>query len=342
MQTTSLYFATRSCMKPETYGTNGLILKSLAMSNYMSLLRLFFVSVLLISYSPFSYAERERYRNRTFPKSEYIICNKEGVQKLIVMRTAQWNENKRIDSKNDPIPEENCIRRETNVAFLEIAQEYSFPYQAFWSNENPYGQNPCHWDPEKRCTNFYGPATQYVKAQYLDSNGTWREEVFVEVPGYIELIDHPDDIKKEGSNLGDMYANGEDVPEDDVEAARWHRLATEQRDAEAQHSLGWMYDNGLGVPEDDVEAVRWYRRAAEQGYAKSQFNLGIMYAAGEGVPEDDVQAYAWLNLAAEQGLERAEEMKQAISGTMTGEEIASAQELSEKYRDAYDSARTSE
>ena len=67
-----------------------------------------------------------------------------------------------------------------------------------------------------------------------------------------------------------------------------------------------------------------------------------MYTKGEGVPEDDVQAYAWLNLAAEQGLERAEEMKQAISGTMTGEEIASAQELSEKYRDAYSSARTSE
>ena len=107
----------------------------------------------------------------------------------------------------------------------------------------------------------------------------------------------------------------------------------------AQHSLGWMYDNGLGVPEDDIEAVRWYRMAAEQGYAKSQFNLGIMYAAGEGVPEDDVQAYAWLSLAAAQGIEPAEEMQQTISDAMTGEAIASAQELSEKYRDAYGSVR---
>ena len=154
----------------------------------------------------------------------------------------------------------------------------------------------------------------------------------------MQFIDHPDDIEEEGSNLGDMYDNGLGVPEDDVEAAQW-RLATEQRDAEAQHSLGWMYDNGLGVPEDDVEAVRWYRMAAEQGYAKSQFNLGIMYAAGEGVPEDDVQAYVWLSLAATQGIKPAEEMKQTISGSMTGEAIASAQELSEKYRDAYGPVR---
>ena len=30
----------------------------------------------------------------------------------------------------------------------------------------------------------------------------------------------------------------------------------------AQFSLGLMYESGLGVPEDDVEAVRWYRLAA--------------------------------------------------------------------------------
>ena len=285
-------------------------------------------------------AERTRYRNRIFSTNEYIICNKDGVKKLIAMRISQWEKEKRIRSKEDPIPEEDCVRRETNVVFLEVAQEpeYSFPYRVNLIIEVPDGQYPCPLDPEKKCADFYGPVAQYAKAQYIDSNGEWREEVFVEVAGDIRFIDHPDDVKEEGSNLGDMHANGEGVPEDDVEAARW-RLATEQRDAEAQHSLGWMYDNGLGVPEDDIEAVRWYRMAAEQGYAKSQFNLGIMYAAGEGVPEDDVQAYAWLSLAAAQGIEPAEEMQQTISDAMTGEAIASAQELSEKYRDAYGSVR---
>ena len=319
------------------------MLKSLAMSNYMFLLRLLFVSVLLISYSPSSYAERWFYKNRIYPTKEFTICNENGVKELLAMRIAQWEEkgDGDVDPRNDPIPEEDCIRLKTEVVFFEVAQEpeYSFPYKVAWSMHNAkYGQNPCHWDPEKRCITFYGPALQYVKAEYLASDNQWYGNAFVEIPGDIRFIDHPDDVKEEGSNLGDMHANGEGVPEDDIEAARW-RLATEQRDAEAQHSLGWMYDNGLGVPEDDVEAVRWYRMAAEQGYAKSQFNLGIMYAAGEGVPEDDVQAYVWLSLAAAQGIEPAEEMKQTISATMTSEAIASAQELSEKYRDAYGSVR---
>jgi hypothetical protein len=32
----------------------------------------------------------------------------------------------------------------------------------------------------------------------------------------------------------------------------------------AQFDLGYMYDTGEGVPQDEVEAVRWYRLAAEQ------------------------------------------------------------------------------
>ena len=47
--------------------------------------------------------------------------------------------------------------------------------------------------------------------------------------------------------------------------------------ATAQLNLGIMYANGEGVSVDDVEAVRWYRLAAEQGLAVAQFNLGFMY-----------------------------------------------------------------
>lgn len=33
-----------------------------------------------------------------------------------------------------------------------------------------------------------------------------------------------------------------------------------------------MYDTGEGVPEEDVEAARWYRLAAEQGVTEAQSN----------------------------------------------------------------------
>ena len=52
----------------------------------------------------------------------------------------------------------------------------------------------------------------------------------------------------------------------------WRPLA-EQGYASAQYNLGQMYTNGEGVPQDYTEAVKWYRLAAEQGYADAQTNL---------------------------------------------------------------------
>ncbi len=72
----------------------------------------------------------------------------------------------------------------------------------------------------------------------------------------------------------------------------WLPLA-EQGLARAQFNLGNMYAMGEGVPEDDAEAVKWFRKAAEQGHAGALFNLGVMYDDGEGVPEDDAEAVKW-------------------------------------------------
>ena len=54
----------------------------------------------------------------------------------------------------------------------------------------------------------------------------------------------------------------------------WRPLA-EQGHALAQQYLGNMYATGRGVPENDAEAVKWYRKAAEQGYAGAQYWLRI-------------------------------------------------------------------
>ena len=102
-------------------------------------------------------------------------------------------------------------------------------------------------------------------------------------------------------NLGVMYATGEGVPQDYVEAGAWYRLAAEQGDAIAQFNLGVMYAEGYGVPQDAAEAVAWYRLAAERGAHDAQTNLGGMYAEGRGVSQDAAEAVAWFRLAAEQG-----------------------------------------
>ncbi|MYE58441.1 MAG: sel1 repeat family protein, partial [Alphaproteobacteria bacterium] len=61
-----------------------------------------------------------------------------------------------------------------------------------------------------------------------------------------------------------------------------------------------MFGNGEGVPQDYAEAARWYRRAAEQGIASAQFNLGLVLNNGEGVAQADADEACGTRLAADQ------------------------------------------
>jgi len=61
-----------------------------------------------------------------------------------------------------------------------------------------------------------------------------------------------------------MYEDGRGVPEDYAEAVRWYRLAAEQGLANAQIILGAMYANGERVPQDDVQAHMSFNLAASR------------------------------------------------------------------------------
>ncbi|HHV6563032.1 TPA: tetratricopeptide repeat protein, partial [Haemophilus influenzae] len=103
-------------------------------------------------------------------------------------------------------------------------------------------------------------------------------------------------------NLGNMYADGRGVKQDNFEAVKWYRKAAEQGYAEAQGSLGVMYQSGRGVKQDGVEAVNWFRRAAEQGYATAQALLGFLYLLGErGVQVNKSLAKEWFGKACDNG-----------------------------------------
>ena len=38
--------------------------------------------------------------------------------------------------------------------------------------------------------------------------------------------------------------------------------------------VGVCYDNSIGVVKDEVEAAKYYKMAADQGFSKAQNNLG--------------------------------------------------------------------
>ena len=109
------------------------------------------------------------------------------------------------------------------------------------------------------------------------------------------------------------------------------RRAAEQGDALAQYFLGIAYVNGEGVPENDAEAARWFRRAAEQGNALAQGSLGIAYADGLGVLKDAVLAHIWLNIASANGQSAvAGEVRDALEREMTPAQIERATELARR------------
>src|SRR5262245_27147503 len=77
--------------------------------------------------------------------------------------------------------------------------------------------------------------------------------------------------------LGVLFHLGWSTGKDDVEAAKWYRLAAEQGLDAAQNVLGFAYYSGEGVRQDYFEAAKWLKRAADQGFAVSQNRLGHMY-----------------------------------------------------------------
>jgi uncharacterized protein len=69
-----------------------------------------------------------------------------------------------------------------------------------------------------------------------------------------------------------------------------------------------MHQNGEGVPQDFLEAAKWFYRSAVRGYTPAQFNLAGLYGTGRGVPLDDAEAVKWYRCAAEQGVAAAKDI----------------------------------
>jgi len=127
------------------------------------------------------------------------------------------------------------------------------------------------------------------------------------------------------SILGNMYHNGQGVPQDYKTAVKWYTLAAEQGIASAQFNLGHMYEKGDGVPQDKKIAAKWYSRAAEQGDARAQTLLGFFYGMGEGVPKNYIKAYMWLNIAVANGELVGVEVRDRLEYEMTRAQIEKAQ-----------------
>jgi len=123
--------------------------------------------------------------------------------------------------------------------------------------------------------------------------------------------------------------------EDYANAAMSFKKAAEQGNAEAQFSLGNMYAEGHGVPQDDQQSISWFRMAAEQGFAPAQVNLGVMYTLGQGVEQSLVEAHKWFNIAGGAVDEDGMDLREAVEEQMTPTEISESMRLAKDWITAY-------
>lgn len=103
-------------------------------------------------------------------------------------------------------------------------------------------------------------------------------------------------------SLGWMYANGQGVPQNDVEAARYYTQVVENdpMSSVAQFSLGFMYIQGRGVEIDHKKAMELFSKAAALNHPNAQFYLGFLYLNGWGVTRNEACALEWFRKAAAQ------------------------------------------
>src|SRR6478672_7170655 len=84
--------------------------------------------------------------------------------------------------------------------------------------------------------------------------------------------------------LGEIYAEGLGVAQDDKKAADAYRKGADLGDANAQFSLGTFALEGRGVKKDATAAADLFEKAAKSVYAWPQYTLPLFYLDGKGRP----------------------------------------------------------
>jgi hypothetical protein len=87
-------------------------------------------------------------------------------------------------------------------------------------------------------------------------------------------------------NLGYLYARGQGVAIDQMQAFHLYDLSAQQGNGEGMNALGYKYDLGTGIKPDLHQAIRWYCAALHRGNPRAMNNLALTLDDGKKVPHD--------------------------------------------------------
>ena len=101
--------------------------------------------------------------------------------------------------------------------------------------------------------------------------------------------------------LGEIYANGLGIRQDDAKAAEWYKLAADRGDRDAIFALAMFRLQGRGGARDRDAAAKLLAAAAKLGHAVAAYDLALLYIEGHMFPQDFVRAAELLRVAAQAG-----------------------------------------
>ena len=116
------------------------------------------------------------------------------------------------------------------------------------------------------------PTREYQRGHYVTA--------FKEATRRVEEKSDP----KAMTLLGELYADGLGVANDDKKAADWYKLAVARGDREAMFALAMFRMTGRGGPRDRPEAARLLAEAAKLGHVVAAYDLALLYLEGQIVP----------------------------------------------------------
>ena len=101
--------------------------------------------------------------------------------------------------------------------------------------------------------------------------------------------------------LGEMYANGQGVRQDDAKAEGWYKLAAERGNRESIFAIALFRLAGRNGPANRNEAAKLLATATKLGHPLAAYNLALLYLEGEVFPQDFARAAELLRQAADAG-----------------------------------------
>jgi TPR repeat protein len=120
-----------------------------------------------------------------------------------------------------------------------------------------------------------------------------------------ERAEKLDDIKAMAL-LGEIYASGLGVKQDDIKAADWYRRAADRGDRDAMFALGMLRIAGRAGPVNREDGAKLIAAAARLKHPMASYNLGMLYLEGQLFPRDLVRAAELFRIAADAGSPEAQ------------------------------------